>query len=228
MFHSKYNFIVLLLFLSYTSHSFAEPDILNTGWSLKEGLIDKDHEEPISSHSIKIGYSTKNLNSLSVNGNNRKFSFADQQLNGINFNYDYKLTNKTIETAIYTNIGYYTKYNNLGNQGYADLSALDVYAGFSLGYSFFNRYRLTPKALAGIGNSHYFQRGDVSEVSAEANYLEQEYGLALDFEIPSKDAFPSSWSTSYLLSIRYIEFENISGASSTNGNKVTASFGVQL
>lgn len=226
MYHFKFS-ILLLLSLLFSLNSIAS-NVVNTKWSLKEELVEPEVKKDIQKHSIKVGYSSKTINALSVKSSTQDFQFNSQQMPGINFNYDYKFSTEGVTSSLYTNLGYYTKYNDLGAQGYADLSLFDLYAGLTIGYTFFSKFKLTPKLLAGIGNSYYYQRGDVSEVSAEANYIEREIGSGLDFEIPKKDAFPDSWSNNYILSLRYTQFESLSGDTKIDGTKFTATFGVQI
>lgn len=204
-------------------------EVKHTKWRLKKELLGiEDSPQSIKNHSIRFGYSRKSIESLKITSSEDDYKFERQEIPGLNFEYKYDFQKTGLISSVYTQLGYFTKYNDLGSEGYADLTVFDGYLGYSLGLSMLEKVQLVPRLVAGLGSAYYFQRGDVKEVSAEANYLEAEYGLQGDIYLPSVDVFPSSWSSSYILSLKLTNFRSLSGESSIEGNKIVASFGVEI
>ncbi|MDA8793059.1 hypothetical protein N9N67_07430 [Bacteriovoracaceae bacterium] len=224
-----YPFNKIFIFLFFMAGLTQAAEIKHTKWRLKEDLLEiEDSSDSFKKHSIRFGYSRKNVNSLKLISSEDDFRFNSQQIPGLNFEYKYDFQKVGLINSLYTQLGYFTKYNDLGTEGYADLTVFDGYMGYSIGYSFLKKVQVVPRLVAGIGSAYYFQRGDVREVSAEANYLEAEYGVQGDIYLPSEDVFPSSWSSSYILSLKLTSFSSLSGETSIEGNKIVVSFGVEI
>ena len=52
--------------------------------------------------------------------------------------------------------------------------------------------------------------------------------MTLDISFKSSDAFPSSWSNEYLISLEYAKFSSLDKEENLSGNKISASIGVKL
>ena len=226
---SYFNIAIIFMFL-FPISLWAQEDINSSSWKLKDSLMETNQqtEKVDSPHQIKLGYNKKNITQLNLSNSSSDFIYDTQEIPGVMAQYDYNFNVSILKSSFYSSLGYYTKYNDLGSQGYADLSIFDLYAGFSLGYTFFEEISLTPKIFGGVGHAYYFQRGDISEANADKNYLENEYGVAMDMALKSSDAFPDSWSSRYVLSLRYSEFESFNSVEKLKGNKISALVGVQI
>lgn len=209
---------------------FAFGDVVNTKWQINEELIDSETKELASqkSHLFQIGFASKNIDQVILNSKNSEFVLNDQNIPGLNVHYAYLAQGETFDSSIYSHLGYFTKYNDLGSEGYADLNVFDMYVGYEVGKSFFSRVKIRPNLFAGAGYSYIFQRGDVKEASADENYLEREIGAGLDIIFSESDSFPDSWSHDYALSIRFTDFASINGEEDIEGQKLSANFGVMI
>ena len=225
-------FFGLMMTLSF---SVVAEETLNTSWKLKNSLLKTQSENNRPNHhQFKFGLGTKNLSNVSVKSSTTTFNFTEQSFPGGQVDYSYSAEIIGINTKFYSTAGYYTKYNNLGNQGYADLSVFDFFAGINLGYDLFKNYTITPSIFAGLGNSYYFQRGDVEATYADNNVFEGQYGAEISFSIPKNDLYPENWSSKYLVTVRYSEVTPINEKQiqdkniQSKGQNIAVLFGVQL
>tara|TARA_Y100000768_G_scaffold386975_1_gene376794 strand:- start:5235 stop:5912 length:678 start_codon:yes stop_codon:yes gene_type:complete len=202
----------------------------NVNWQINEDLIDESTEELASekNHLFQIGVASKNVNNLTLNSKDTQFSLDQQNMPGLNIHYAYLLTDENLETSIYSHLGYFTKYNDLGANGYADLNLFDLYLGMDIGKTFYSKLNIKPHFFAGLGYSYFSQRGDVKEVSADESFTERELGVGVDLIFDKKDSFPDSWSLDYTLSFRLTDFASINGEDDIDGQKISANFGVLL
>lgn len=222
------NIKLLLLVGCFSQMAFAE--VLNTKWQINEDLIDQDTNELASekTHLFQVGFASKNIDNLVLRSKNKEFVLNDQNVPGINVHYGHILNSSFFESTIYSHLGYFTTYNDLGADGYADLNLFDLYLGYEIGKTFHSTISIRPNLFAGIGYSYIFQRGDIKEVSADENYTEREIGAGLDFIFSQKDSYPDAWSPDYTISIRFTDFASINGEDDINGQKLSANFGVLL
>ena len=222
----------LMMTLSFSATA---EETLNTSWKLKDSLLKlPSKDKKPNQHQFKFGLGTKNLANVSVKSSSTTYNFTGQSFPGGQIDYSYAADILGINTKFYSTAGYYTKYNDLGNQGYADLSVFDFFAGINLGYDLFKKFTITPSIFAGLGHSYYFQRGDVEATYADNNVFEGQYGAEISFAIPRNDLYPENWSSKYLVTLRYCEVAQINQKqdedknSASKGQNISLLFGVQL
>tara|TARA_Y100001936_G_C16053645_1_gene659484 strand:- start:533 stop:1219 length:687 start_codon:yes stop_codon:yes gene_type:complete len=221
-------FLGALIFLTALAATGAE--VVHTKWELKEEYLNLEESfKGKSNHSIKMGIGTKDISDLNLNSGSNEFALGAQSISGAQMDYEYQLSSSaTLESAIYSNLGFYTKYNDLGEMGHADLSIVDLFVGASIGRAFFSLENLKLRTFAGLGHAYYYQRGDVEETNTERSGNEAEYGVGIDWLISSKDAYPQAWSSDYLLGVKYSKFNSLGQEDELSGSKVGAVFGVKL
>jgi hypothetical protein len=221
---------LFIVCLTFAALDVLGSEVINTKWELKEEYLDLSQKlESEDKHSIKMGYGRKHISNLQMDSAATKFDLGAQSVPGAQVDYQYNLlSSPALALSLYSNFGFYTKYNDLNEMGHADLSIFDMFFGASVGRNVFSLEGVKVKAFAGAGHGYYYQRGDVDETNADRSGGEAEYGLGLDWLISSSDAFPDSWASEYVLGVKFSRFNSLDEKNGLEGNKIGAVFGVRL